>query len=334
MRKINKFIYNIIVCISVILNIFMIDECFGDINFKFTNTSTIDNDISLNNNHSISSNFRKIRLDMNIDEVKSLVGEPDRIDLSSYGFNWYVYNNYKNTFFMIGIDNNKVVGIYSNTDNNIHLNEIKIDETGINYIRNNFKVEERQNDEKEYDVLKMIGYNITLFYDIHKDYTVTSFEIIKNKYLIKRAYNFYFSKDIEKSELYTDKLEKSLEMQMFDLINSTREKFGLKKLEYDNNNAHTSAKKHALDMKKQDYFAHNSLNGETPFDRMKKEGIQYSYAGENLACGHINAIKAHHALMNSKGHRDIILTEEFKNVGIGIEFGGNYLSYYVQNYYA
>ena len=351
MKKVIDFLAKTGIYSLAILDTFIILDYFKGINFELMdtdfdysklmkNTSFASSDTTINQNDdkAINNNipiaFSNIKLDMSLNEVEELVGKADRVDVSSYGFNWHVYNRYKNTFFMIGINNNKVVGLYSNTNNNAHLNEIKIHETDIDYIRGNFKIEEIQNNEKEYDVLKTIGHSITVYYDIHENNRVTSFEVIKNKYINKRDYNFYSEKGLDDSRLYNEKLKKSSELQMFDLINSTREKFGLSKLEYDDDKAHDSSIKHALDMEENNYFAHDNLKGESPFDRMKKEGINYSYAGENLAGGHISVIRAHEALMNSKGHRDITLTEEFEKVGIGVEFGGERLSHYVQNYYS
>ena len=121
---------------------------------------------------------------------------------------------------------------------------------------------------------------------------------------------------------------------MFDLLNSTRYKFGVRELELDSDRAYLSSKKHALDMEQNNYFEHTNLKGESPFDRMIKEGIDYYCAGENLAKGQISAIQAHNGLMNSKGHRKTILMDDYEKVGVAIEFGGEGLSHYVQNYYA
>ncbi|MDU2198224.1 MAG: CAP domain-containing protein, partial [Peptostreptococcaceae bacterium] len=71
---------------------------------------------------------------------------------------------------------------------------------------------------------------------------------------------------------------------------------------------------------------------ETPFDRMKKEGITYISAGENIASGQFSAIYAHEALMNSKGHRKNILGN-YKYIGVGVDFGGTYKIYYTENFY-
>jgi uncharacterized protein YkwD len=47
------------------------------------------------------------------------------------------------------------------------------------------------------------------------------------------------------------------------------------------------------------------------------KGLNYKYAGENLAEGFDNDLQAFVALMNSKSHRDNILNTKYKQVGIG-----------------
>ena len=46
-------------------------------------------------------------------------------------------------------------------------------------------------------------------------------------------------------------------------------------------------------MVKQNYFDHNNLDGESPFDRLKDDDIDFNVAGENLAYGQQNSIFAH-----------------------------------------
>ena len=43
------------------------------------------------------------------------------------------------------------------------------------------------------------------------------------------------------------------------------------------------ARAHSNDMFKRGYFSHYTPEGLSPFDRMEKAGINYQYAGENLA---------------------------------------------------
>ena len=59
-------------------------------------------------------NFEQIRIGDTKEYVLSLIGKPARIDESEYNFKWYVYNQYKENFVMVGIKNDIVVGLYTN----------------------------------------------------------------------------------------------------------------------------------------------------------------------------------------------------------------------------
>jgi uncharacterized protein YkwD/uncharacterized membrane protein required for colicin V production len=106
------------------------------------------------------------------------------------------------------------------------------------------------------------------------------------------------------------------EQQMLDLVNGERASRGLKALAADDR-LRDVARAHSLDMFQQDYFSHNTPEGSSPFDRMRRAGIAFVIAGENLAYAP-NVQIAHEGLMNSPGHRANILRPEFGRVGIGI----------------
>jgi uncharacterized YkwD family protein len=105
-------------------------------------------------------------------------------------------------------------------------------------------------------------------------------------------------------------------------VNSERAKAGLKPLEIDYRLVQTARAKSA-DMIKGGYFSHQSPTLGSPFDQMKKAGITYSYAGENIA-GNPSAAGAMTSWMNSAGHRANILNSSFTRIGIGVVDGGTY----------
>lgn len=111
-----------------------------------------------------------------------------------------------------------------------------------------------------------------------------------------------------------------LEQQMLQLVNAERKKKGLKPLVADEK-LRKLARAHSSDMLKRGYFSHMTPEGKDPFYRMKKAGITYKKAGENLAYASTLA-KAHRGLMNSPSHRAAILNKSFGRVGIGIVDGG------------
>jgi len=71
------------------------------------------------------------------------------------------------------------------------------------------------------------------------------------------------------------------------------------------------------------YFDHNSPTYGSPFDMMKRFGVSYNFAGENLAMAG-SVTSAHKALMESPGHRANILNKNYDRVGIGIVVTGGY----------
>jgi uncharacterized protein YkwD len=114
----------------------------------------------------------------------------------------------------------------------------------------------------------------------------------------------------------------ALEIEMLEMINKERQKAGLKPLLHDPELTPV-ARAHSNDMLRRGYFAHETPEGKTPFDRMKAANVHFMNAGENLALAQTLTI-AHNGLMNSPGHRANILNERFGRVGIGILDAGFY----------
>ena len=111
-----------------------------------------------------------------------------------------------------------------------------------------------------------------------------------------------------------------LEKQMLDLVNQERVANGLQPLAPDPELTEV-ARRHSTDMFVRGYFAHDTPEGRSPFDRMHEANVRFLTAGENLALAPTLSI-AHTGLMNSPGHRANILRPQFGRVGIGIMDGG------------
>jgi uncharacterized protein YkwD len=111
-----------------------------------------------------------------------------------------------------------------------------------------------------------------------------------------------------------------LEKRMLDLVNAERVANGLQPLAPDPELTEV-ARRHSADMFARGYFAHDTPEGLSPFDRMKAANVRFLTAGENLALAPTLSV-AHTGLMNSPGHRANILRPQFGRVGIGIMDGG------------
>ena len=125
-------------------------------------------------------------------------------------------------------------------------------------------------------------------------------------------------------------IDANAEDTMFSLINGERIKNGLEPLMMDDN-LREVARAHSRDMFERGYFSHVTLDGLDPFDRLKAAGIRYAYAGENLALAP-DVYRAHEGLMNSPGHRENILTPEYRKIGIGVIDGGVYGKMFSQEF--
>ena len=115
------------------------------------------------------------------------------------------------------------------------------------------------------------------------------------------------------------------------LTNRERAKNGLNPLQWDSSLA-ALAKTHCEDMINRKFFDHNNPDGETPFDRMKKAGISYRFAGENIAAGQYSPEAVVESWMSSAGHRENILNSNFTYLGVSVVKGGEYGIYWAQEF--
>lgn len=101
-----------------------------------------------------------------------------------------------------------------------------------------------------------------------------------------------------------------------------------------NSTLRKTAMQHTDDMLSRNYFAHDTPEGESPFDRMMRNGYAFVAAGENLAwrgtTGTLDPVstveKQHEDLFVDKGiadrgHRTTMLNGDFREVGISIRRG-------------
>lgn len=122
------------------------------------------------------------------------------------------------------------------------------------------------------------------------------------------------------------------EQKVVDLVNQERAKQGLKALKTDNSTLSKMARDKAQDMRDNNYFDHQSPTYGSPFDMMKKYGISYSAAGENIAAGQKTPEDVMKSWMNSSGHRANILNANYTTIGVGYVTGGSYGTYWVQEF--
>lgn len=120
------------------------------------------------------------------------------------------------------------------------------------------------------------------------------------------------------------------EQKILELTNAARKKEGLTPLS-PNKTLMEVARAHSANMAKQKKVAHK-LDDTTPAQRVKKAGYNYRATGENVAAGDPTFTEAEffQGWMESKGHRENILSSKYNEIGIGIAKDSDGRLYYTQ----
>lgn len=122
---------------------------------------------------------------------------------------------------------------------------------------------------------------------------------------------------------------KSIENEVINLVNRERQSRGLSPLSY-NWELSRVARYKSQDMIDKNYFSHTSPTYGSPFKMMTDFGINYSYAGENIAMGQRSATEVMDGWMNSPGHRKNILSPNYTQIGVGYAVDKNGTPYWTQ----
>jgi uncharacterized protein YkwD len=96
-----------------------------------------------------------------------------------------------------------------------------------------------------------------------------------------------------------------------------------------------AAQAQAQDMFTRRYYSHDTPEGKSAMDRIQALGYRARYAGENIARGQYSVDEVMDGWMESKTHREHLLSKVFDDVGFGLAFGknpGGYEILWVQNF--
>lgn len=99
--------------------------------------------------------------------------------------------------------------------------------------------------------------------------------------------------------------------------NAERASFGLKPLAY-NEKLADAARRKAANMFSENYWAHNSPSGKSPWYWFQQAGYNYVYAGENLAKDFGNTSRLMDAWMASPTHKENIVNPKYTEIGVAV----------------
>lgn len=255
------------------------------------------------------------------DQVLKAFGAPGRIDVSEYGYDYYIYNNDYSRMAFIAIQKNKVVGFYTDsTDLSFH--NIKYGDS-LEQINKAF--------EKNYSLDSILSYETeTYTAKILMDQLETN--TVTGIYVLSKNVDPTFTEDIARD--YSEDVIHNKELMSYDLVNSMRKRHELKALSW-SSSAGTAARKHSAAMASKDFFSHIDPERRTPGGRLFAEGIGYSDCSENIIGGYEDAILANHGFYNSRKQRQNILSSKYRYMGAGFAYDpkSKYRTYFTQVIY-
>lgn len=123
-----------------------------------------------------------------------------------------------------------------------------------------------------------------------------------------------------------------LELLLIHLVNNERKVMGLPEFTID---AALSdiARSHSIKMADEGKISHTFPEYPPLDERLARANIFFHAAAENVACGDTSVMELiHEALMESPGHRDNLLSDQYSHLGVGIIFKNDH--YYVTQVFA
>lgn len=283
-------------------------------------------------------------MDKTKDDLIEQFGEPNRKDLSAYGYTWWVYQFDDDQYVQFGIEDHKVVTVYTIGD----YVSIEPFESGQSFKEVNnqfsFKNEVTFNEglsfytfilnDDDINSQPLIKMSNDLFVQIYFDtFTneLVSLRLLTGDILLRqRFYEMRYRGKIPDvlSDLDEEwnKIETGLQLQIFDLTNVIRSQQNINQLIWDKDVSKV-AYKHSKDMSNKNYFSHYRQDGTGLKERLAEQNIYYLAAGENIAAQHSDAPAAVHGWLNSESHREALLNDHFNYLGVGV-----FRLYYTQNF--
>lgn len=268
-------------------------------------------------------------------------GEPDRIEPSSYGYDWWVYTS--NDQFMAGVRKGKINQIYtSSTDADVAPFAINQDvqeihrfnpiesEIDVQLDENIYSFSLNSDDVRNRILIQYDGLLAQLYID-EVDGKLEGVRFIAPLTIIKhQPYDMtYLGEMVEAPKPSSNvqaEVDRAMERQIFELTNQLRNKHDLKDLQFSERLTAISWE-HSKEMVFQKYAPQETDIPESFAERLKAANLAAKKAGENTAINYVDAIEAVHGWLNSPKHRGVLLNEQFTHTGAGV-----YGKFYTQSF--
>lgn len=276
-----------------------------------------------------------------VNELTKKFGEPDRIEPSAYGYDWWIYVG--DVSLMVGVtEDGRVNQVYSSdvasdlspykigqnlgeiyrfTIVNTEI-DVEIDENIFSFSLNSEDVQNRL----------LIIYN-NLYAQLYIDKETGELHAVRFidpvTLVLHQPYDMTYMGEmlvppIPSSTMQLE-VDRAAEHQIFDLTNSFRKKHEVENLISDVRLSEI-AREHSERALLESYSSVELEELNNLSERLKEAMIDHRRAGENVALNYVDPIEAFHGWINSPAHRSVLLNKQFTHVGVGV-----YGKYYTQN---
>ncbi|MFC7392429.1 CAP domain-containing protein [Scopulibacillus cellulosilyticus] len=267
-------------------------------------------------------------------DIEKKFGKPERIDPTQYGYDWWIYGRGTENYVQIGIDHNKVVTIYAlgkkldtkpfgigKSSHDIYKKVPMSDTASLNINHTHVEFEFNEEDLMIRPLMKFGNVWVQLYFDHFTDRLVSvrylTPEVLMEQKPYTLTYQGHLEKSPEPSESEWQAINNGESKEIFDITNVLRKRYHVNGLDW-NNQAQTAAYLHSKDMKENNYFSHDSKTQGDLSQRLKKQGINFQAAGENIAAQYTDGIAAEIGWLNSEDHRKNLLSNMFTGLGVGV----------------
>ncbi|WP_253275466.1 CAP domain-containing protein [Rossellomorea aquimaris] len=276
-------------------------------------------------------------------KVIEAFGDPERVEPSSYGYEWWIYPISDKQYIQMGVNNDKVVTLFA-IGNQVDVSPYKLgqslediyrftivdSEIVVNDDSGAYQFELNEEDLNTRLLISLGDIYAQLYLDKFTG-KLTSIRFLDSQTLIEmHPYEMMYRGELaeaeDPSEDEWDKVNSASEQQIFDITNVLRHQFEEGTLKWDEETAKV-ARGHSREMYEEDYFSHDSPTFGNLSERLESENVMFKTAGENIASQYTDAPEAVHGWLNSEGHRKILLEQQFTHLGVGV-----YKRYYTQNF--
>ncbi|GAE24116.1 allergen V5/Tpx-1 related [Halalkalibacter wakoensis JCM 9140] len=270
-------------------------------------------------------------------------GDPERIDMSAYGYDWWIYPDSNSSYMQIGIENDEVVTVFLTGDlrgqslslgQTYHeINDMLQFKEKVNVSSSDggmYQFELTKEDLEMRPLGKVDDVWVQFYFDTYTE-KLSSLRIVKDDVLIKqRPYSVSYRGAPPERPTFTDeewaKIEEGNAKQIFDFTNMIRSRHELDPFQWEVK-VSSVAYLHSKDMSENGYFSHTSPNYGEVSDRFERGDVPFMLAGENIAAKYVDGVASVEGWLNSEGHRVNLLHEEFTHLGVGV-----YREHYTQNF--